>query len=69
MARNLSLIVIGIIVGLGALTMGSAVKAEYHSDLTFTPESPSLSAKPAATKHFFHPGSGIGVSPNSNMLN
>ena len=70
MVRDLSFIAFGIIVGLAALIMGASLKKDYRSDLTFTPDAPSRGARPALTKHFFRPGSGIGVEPimasNSN---
>ncbi len=63
MTRDFTFVAIGIMVGLAALFMGSSLKKNYSSDLTFAPDSPSSSARPAATKHFFRPGSGIGVEP------
>jgi len=63
MVRDLSFIAFGIIVGLAALIMGASLKKEYRCDLTYAPESSSNSARPALTKHFFRPGSGIGVQP------
>ena len=63
MTRDLTLVAIGIMVSLAALSMGASLKKSYKSDLTFAPESPSYIARPATTKHFFRPGSGIGVEP------
>ncbi len=63
MTRDLTFVAVGIMVGLAALFMGSSLKKNYSSDLTFAPDSPSYIAHPAATKHFFRPGTGIGVEP------
>jgi hypothetical protein len=64
MGRDLGYIVFAIIIGLAAIIMGASLKADYRSGLSCAPESPPLHARPAATKHFFRPGSGIGVSPS-----
>lgn len=69
MAKDLGLLVAGIIVGLAALIMGLSLKQSYQADLSFMPESPSRTSIPASTRHFFRPGSGIDVKPmmaNSN---
>ncbi len=63
MTRDLTFVALGIIVGLAALFMGASLKKNYSSDLTFAPDSPSSTTRPAITKHFFRPGSGIGVEP------
>jgi hypothetical protein len=68
--RDMGFLIAGIIVGLAALIMGLSLKQDYRSsDQTFLPESPARIARPATSKHFFRPGSGIGVEPimaNSN---
>lgn len=66
MVRNIGFMVAGIIVGMAALVMGTALRNEYHSDLMFAPDAPTLTAARAPlTKRFFRPGSGIdvGVDP------
>lgn len=73
MAKDLGFLTAGMIVALAALTMSTSLSASLGSDsrkdLSFTPDFPALTGRPAATHHFFRPGSGIGVEPimaNSN---
>jgi hypothetical protein len=70
MVRDMGFLIAGIIVGLAALIMGLSLKQDYRSsESTYTPDAPARIARPAATKHFFRPGSGIGVEPLMVSLN
>lgn len=64
MGRDLNYIVFGIVTALAALIMAASIKPDSRPDFSFNPEFKQLSSRPAATKHFFRPGSGIGVSAN-----